>query len=544
MSRWPPASSNEIGDFGRRRVLASSAQTPDFATFFEASLDLLVIRDSAYRILKVNQAWETVLGWRREELEGQPMLWFIHPDDAAASQGQMVRVQSEKDVKSFINRYRCKDGSYRSFEWRARQEGDLVYGVARDVTERIALENEMKAARIEAEAANKAKSEFLANMSHEIRTPLNGVIGVAAALSQTGLTPQQREMVELIVTSGQTLERVVSDVLDFSKIEAGRLELEVRPFDLRLEADGLLDLFRGRAEEKGLDFRVSYGPGASGWFLGDVVRIKQVLGNLLSNAIKFTAEGLVSARIDVREAEGSTAVELVLEIQDSGIGFDEDFARRLFQRFSQADGSITRRFGGTGLGLSICQALVETMGGQIRASSEPGRGSRFEVTIPLVRDDGIESLDGGPADPAESLRRDAAANAGGLRILMAEDHAINQRVVELILSPVGATLIKVENGEDAVRAFAAEPFDLVLMDMQMPVMDGLAATRAIRELEARQADRRRTPVVMLSANAMRQHAEDALSAGADFHLAKPVTGASLLEAVARALSLADESMDG
>ncbi len=542
MSRLPSARPNETGDPERDGVSASAAQAPDFETFFEASLDLLVIRDSSYRILKVNQAWERVLGWRADELEGQPMLGFIHPDDAAASHGQMVRVRREKDVKAFINRYRCKDGSYRAFEWRARQEGDLVYGVARDVTERIALEAEMEAARAGAEAANKAKSEFLANMSHEIRTPLNGVIGVAAALSQTGLTPEQREMVELILTSGQTLERVVSDVLDFSKIEAGRLEFEVRPFDLRPEIDGLLDLFRGRAEEKGLGFEVIYGPGASGRFLGDVVRIKQVLGNLLSNAIKFTAEGRVGARINVRAAEGSTPAELVLEVRDSGIGFDEDFARRLFQRFSQADGSITRRFGGAGLGLSICQALVEMMGGRIRASSEPDRGSRFEATIPLVRHDGAELVVGASTeDAAEALRRDAAANAGGLRILMAEDHAINQRVVELILGPVGATLIKVENGEDAVRAFASDAFDLVLMDMQMPVMDGLKATRAIRDIEAGDPGRRRTPVVMLSANAMRQHAEDALAAGADFHLAKPVTGASLLEAVSRALSLAEES---
>jgi len=541
MSRWPPARNNETGHTERGEAFARAAHAPDFQAFFEASLDLLVIRDGDYRMLKVNQAWESVLGWRRDELEGQPMLSFIHPEDAAASHGQMVRVETEKDVKGFINRYRCKDGSYRSFEWRAHQEGDLVYGVARDVTERIALESEMKAARIEAEAANKAKSEFLANMSHEIRTPLNGVIGVAAALSQTELTTRQREMVDIIVTSGQTLERVVSDVLDFSKIEAGRLEFEIRPFDLRPEVDGLFDLFRGRAEEKGLGFETSYGQGAHGRFLGDVVRIKQVLGNLLSNAIKFTAEGRIAVRIELREAEGSTPAELVLEVEDSGIGFDEDFARRLFQRFSQADGSITRRFGGAGLGLSICQALVEMMGGRIRASSEPGLGSRFEAAIPLVRHDVAEPSVGGPAaDPAETLRRDAAANAGGLRILMAEDHAINQRVVELILGPVGATLVKVENGEDAVRAFANDSFDLVLMDMQMPVMDGLKATRAIRDLEAGDPGRRRTPVVMLSANAMRQHAEEALAAGADFHLAKPVTGASLLEAVARALSLADE----
>jgi PAS domain S-box-containing protein len=354
---------------------AGSRPATDFESFFKVSLDLMVIRDSAFRILKVNQAWETALGYKMEELEGQPMLSFIHPDDVASSQEQMVRVGSEKDVKRFLNRYRCRDGSYRWFEWRARQEGDLVYGVARDVTEQLALEEEMREARLAAEAANTAKSEFLANMSHEIRTPLNGVIGVAAALSMTKLTAQQREMVELILASGQTLERVVSDVLDFSKIEAGRLEFEFQTFDLMREMEGLLELFRGRAEEKGLAFEADYGPGASGRFLGDVVRIKQVLGNMLSNAIKFTTEGGVRVAVDIREADGSQPVELLLEVRDTGVGFDEDFARRLFQRFSQADGSITRRFGGTGLGLSICQALVEMMGGEISASSEPGTGS-------------------------------------------------------------------------------------------------------------------------------------------------------------------------
>ena len=206
--------------------------TLDFETFFSTSLDLLVIRDADLKIVKVNQAWEKVLGYRTQELEGQPMLSFIHPDDVAASRSQMQRVETEKDVEGIINRYRCRDGGYRYLEWRAHQEGDLVYGVARDVTERLAIEAEMVEAKAAAEMASKTKSEFLANMSHEIRTPLNGVIGLTSALAQTELSAQQREMVELILTSGQTLERVVSDVLDFSKIEAGRLELDIQPFDL------------------------------------------------------------------------------------------------------------------------------------------------------------------------------------------------------------------------------------------------------------------------------------------------------------------------
>ncbi len=511
---------------------------PDFATFFAVSLDLLVIRDSHFRIVKVNHAWERTLGYTMAELEGRPMLEFVHPDDAAASKDQMQRVVAERDVKGFINRYRCRDGSYRHLEWRARQEGELVYGVARDVTERIALEAEMASARAEAEAANKAKSEFLANMSHEIRTPLNGVIGVAAALAQTELSPAQSEMVGLIQTSGHTLERVVSDVLDFSKIEAGRLEIEAQPFDLRSETDRLLEMYQLRADEKGLGLAVEYGEGATGWFCGDVVRIKQVLGNLVSNAIKFTAEGEVRATIDVRAGAEPDMAELVLKVRDTGIGIDDAFASRLFQRFSQADGSITRRFGGTGLGLSICQALVQLMGGEIDATSAPGRGSCFRVRLPLrpleapQLDQAPGRADPGRADPIE------AAGVQGLRVLLAEDHAINRRVVELILGPLGVALTTAVNGAEALSACESGAFELVLMDMQMPVMDGLAATRAIRLVEAARPARARTPIIMLSANAMRQHREEALAAGADMHLAKPVTAASLLGAVGQALDLA------
>ena len=513
-------------------------------TFFDVSLDLLCIRDLDRKIVRVNKAWETFLGYTVEELEGSSMLGLIHPDDIEASTGLMEQADDGGEVRGFVNRYRHKDGDYRHFEWRARRVGDLVFGMARDVTERLAIEAEMAAAREAAEAANRAKSEFLANMSHEIRTPLNGVIGVVAALSRTELTPAQREMVSLIESSGVTLERLVSGVLDLSKIEAGRLEIENGVFDLRAELDQVIDVFRVRAEEKGLAFPVRHGPRARGEFVGDCVRIKQILSNLLSNAIKFTIEGEVGVVVDVEEPAGAGgASRLALEVKDSGVGFQADFARQLFQRFSQADATITRRFGGSGLGLSITRALVELMDGEISAESEPGRGSLFRVVLPLPRDCLLETYDAGP-------RRDAAgANApdqtgdglGGLRVLLADDHPINQRVVQLILEPFGVALTTVDNGQQAVEAFAAGAFELVLMDMQMPVMDGLAATRAIRGWEADHPGRPRSTIVMLSANAMREHRLEAEKAGADLHVPKPVTAASLIAGMAEALELSAAS---
>jgi CheY-like chemotaxis protein len=262
-----------------------------------------------------------------------------------------------------------------------------------------------------------------------------------------------------------------------------------------------------------------------------------VLGNLVSNAIKFTSQGAVRVSVDVRDGADSADAVLVLDVGDTGIGFDQLSAQKLFQRFSQADGSITRRFGGTGLGLSICSALVEMMGGEIRSDSEPGRGSEFQVRLPLPRC--AEEVRGAPAGAigdVAGLDLGGASEVGPLRVLLAEDHLVNQRVVELILGPVGLSVTKVATGDEALRAYMAEEFALVLMDMQMPVMDGLAATRAIRDFERTLPARRRTPIIMLSANAMRQHSEEAIAAGADFHLAKPVTPAGLLGAVARALN--------
>ena len=514
------------------------------STFFDVSLDLLVIRELDGRVVRASPSWETVLGWRPDEMEGLPLLRLLHPDDEIATLESVIEVETRgprDPMVDFKNRYRHKDGGYRTIEWRARRVGDRVYGVARDVTDRVAAERELLEAKAAAEVANQAKTDFLANMSHEIRTPLNGVIGLIGALAQGELTPAQRELVGLIEQSGVTLERLVSDILDVAKIEAGHLDFAIGDMDLERELDGVIETARIKAEAKGLAFRVERGPGTRGDFLGDATRIRQVLSNLLSNAIKFTPEGQVSVSIEVADDTPEPGVALLtLTVRDTGVGFDAAGGEALFQRFSQADSTITRRFGGTGLGLSICRSLVEIMSGEITADSTPGEGSCFTVTLPLSRTRSVAAHDAA----ADAVRASAGAGAGDpgpvaigsapwigaapLRVLLAEDHPVNQRVVEAILS--GMEVTTVGDGAQAVEAFAAGEFDVILMDMQMPVMDGLTATRAIRAAEQAQG-RPRTPLIVLSANAMARHIQDAADAGADSHLAKPITPGALMAAI-------------
>jgi two-component system, sensor histidine kinase len=507
-------------------VLAKAA-ADDLSAFFDVSLDMLCIRDMHGCFVKASPSWERSLGWSMAELVGTPMLSLIHPEDIEPSRAQMGRADHDGEIVGFVNRYRHKDGRYRYLEWRARRMGEFVFGVARDVTDRLAMEAEMQTAAEAAEAANRAKSDFLANMSHEIRTPLNGVIGLVDALAGTALRADQREMVELIRTAGGALERLLSDILDMSKIEAGLVRVESRPFDLVEILTVAADTFRARAEQKGLAFSLEVASGVEGLYLGDSTRLGQVFSNLLSNAVKFTASGAVRAAIRAEAADEGEAVPVVIEIEDTGVGFDETQGEALFQRFSQADTTITRRFGGTGLGLSICRSLVEMMGGRIEARSTPGEGSTFRVVLPLRR--------AGGADASESPTPQPFALEGVLRVLLAEDHPVNQKVVQYILEPLGAHLTVVEDGARALEALAAGTFDLVLMDMQMPVMDGLAATRALRKREA-EAGFPPTPVIMLSANAMLQHRAQSHEAGADLHLAKPVSAAGLIGAVREAMS--------
>lgn len=410
------------------------------------------------------------------------------------------------------------------------QSQDLLEIVER---ERIRAQNMAD----EADFANRAKTDFLANMSHELRTPLNGVVGIANTLAATKLDVQQKEMVDLIDASGRTLARLLSDILDFSKIEAGKVEIERVAFDLRAELDASALLLQTYAADKKLQFGVTYGEHARGWYFGDATRIKQIVANLVSNAVKFTDQGEVQVFIDWSEASEI----LEIKVCDTGIGFDKETGRRLFQRFIQADTSITRRFGGTGLGLAICRGLIEAMGGGMNWESEPGEGSTFIVRIPLEREM-APSLTASPDASQEPVASDIDAP---LRILAAEDHPTNQKVLRLILEPLGIDLTMCDDGMAALKAYQSSRFDVVLMDMQMPVMDGLTATQAIREHE-KAHHLPATPIVMVTANAMRQHRDQAIEAGANSHLAKPFTPSSLMIAIEAALAEAQvyEDMNG
>ena len=323
-----------------------------------------------------------------------------------------------------------------------------------------------------------------------------------------------------------TLERLLSDILDSAKIEAGQVTVEAAPFALGHAVKDIAALWSSKVAGGPVDLVVELDPTLERMVVGDVVRVRQILANLVSNALKFTAAGSVT--VTVSPAEGD---RVRFTVADTGVGFDAEQKARIFTRFQQADGSITRRFGGTGLGLAISRDLAELMGGELDCDSTPGEGSRFWFELPLP-----------PAAVVEAVACETTdASPEGLRILLADDHPANRKVIEVLLASTDATLIAVENGQEAVDAYANGGFDLVLMDMQMPVMDGLTATAAIRALE----DERglaRTPLLMLTANAMAEHVEAGRAAGADGHLAKPVTTQTLFAAIGAALD-GEESTD-
>jgi signal transduction histidine kinase/CheY-like chemotaxis protein len=392
---------------------------------------------------------------------------------------------------------------------RSQKDGNIE--LLRSLEERVAERT------IELERANQAKSVFLANMSHELRTPLNGVIAIGDRLAEECDPERRRELAALVTSSGRLLEQVLGDILDVSKIEAGQFRLNPAPFDLAQLVGGVAELHRASAEAKSLHFRWSIEPGVAGSYLGDSGRISQILNNLLANAVKFTVMGEVILSVE-RAGDG-----LAFTVTDTGVGFDDTVRERLFKRFVQADQSITRQFGGTGLGLSICAALAEMMGGRIDARAVLGRGAMFRVDLPLPRVQAVED---------EAFDDEEEISLEGLRVLVAEDHPTNQKVVEIILQPFDVDLTMVEDGQAALDAFTPGAFDAILMDMQMPVMDGLTATRLIREREAA-AGAPPVLLIMLTANAMEEHVTAAKAVGADLHLSKPVRPGQLLEALAR-----------
>ncbi|WGM46698.1 Sensor histidine kinase RcsC [Brevundimonas sp. NIBR10] len=390
------------------------------------------------------------------------------------------------------------------------------------------LSGHLRAARRRADLANRSKSEFLANMSHEIRTPLNGIVAMADTLTRSVLPPREQEMVGVIRSSGITLERLLSDILDTARIESGQVTIEPIAFHLGEAVRSIGMLWGPKATEKGVDLSINLDPTLDIAVIGDPVRFRQILTNLTSNALKFTDAG--SVRI---EGAPTGDGRMRFTVTDTGVGFDDAQKARIFTRFQQADGSITRRFGGTGLGLAISRDLAELMGGSMDCRSRPGEGASFWFDLPL--DPAPEMALAEEADAAET-------DARGLRVLLADDHPANRKVVEIMLGDSGVELTMVEDGQQALDRFTSEPFDLVLMDMQMPVMDGLTATRAIRTLEAG-TGRARTPIVMLTANALAEHVAAGKEAGADGHLAKPITLATLFAAIEAAMGAGEDGAE-
>ena len=390
------------------------------------------------------------------------------------------------------------------------------------IRQRLALQSlkdDLGRARDASEAASQAKSAFLATMSHEIRTPLNGVLGMTQAMSVDELSAPQRERLEVIRESAITLLAVLNDVLDLSKIEAGRLDLEEIEFDLGEVVRGAQQAFTALANKKGISFALDVDEG-EGVYRGDPTRVRQILYNLLSNAVKFTEHGEIRVR-GWREGE-----RLMLSVTDTGPGIHEAALSTLFTKFTQADPSTTRRYGGTGLGLSICRELAGLMGGDITVESRVGEGSRFTVSLPLPRVGEARSRGRVSSLPAPSLVRP-------LKVLAAEDNRVNQLVLKTLLLHLGVVPVMVGDGAAAIEAWEREPWDLVLMDVQMPEVDGVSATRAIRAREA-ESGRRRTTIVALSANAMSHQVAEYLKAGMDAHIAKPLELTSLTELITSA----------
>ena len=401
-----------------------------------------------------------------------------------------------------------------------------LIGALQNITERKLAERALVQAKEDAEAANRAKSTFLATMSHEIRTPLNGVLGMAQAMAADGLTDAQRERLDVIRQSGETLLAILNDVLDLSKIEAGKLELdEAGEFDVDELARGAHGAFSAVAEAKGLVFSLSVETEARGTYRGDSTRVRQILYNLVSNGLKFTEAGQVAVTVS---RQGGA---LKLSVSDTGIGIPSERLASLFQKFEQADASTTRRYGGTGLGLAICRELAQLMGGAIAVESAPGQGTTFVVTLPLARIGGqaerprVDEATGAPETAAEDL---------GLRVLAAEDNHVNQLVLKALLNQAGIDPVVVATGREAVEAWGRGAWDVILMDVQMPDMDGPTACAEIRARETAEG-RARTPIIALTANAMAHQVAEYRACGMDGFVAKPIEVSRLFAALELAL---------
>jgi PAS domain S-box-containing protein len=496
-------------------------------SLIESNIDALMTIDLAGIITDVNKQTEALTGCTRDELIGAPFKDCF--TDPARAEAGIKRVLAEKSITDYELTARARDGRQTVVSYNATTFYDRsrtlkgVFAAARDVTERKRVEVELQQAKAAAESASRTKSDFLASMSHEIRTPMNAIMGIADLLAKTALTPEQDKFVQIFRRSGDNLLNLINDILDLSKVEASQLDLERTGFSLSDHLEKVMEMVAPRAHEKTLTLVCEIAPGVSNDLVGDPTRLRQVLLNLLGNAIKFTQSGSVSLRVEP-DADGAVPTALRFTVTDTGIGIADDKLDRIFERFTQADSSTTRRFGGSGLGLTISRRLVELMGGRIWVDSQVDEGSQFAFAVPFE----VSAVAQRPV--AAPVGAGPQALLPALRILMAEDSPDNCTIALAYLEDTPYLVDVAETGVLACQMFKAGRYDLVLMDRQMPAMDGLTATRTIRAWE-KANDRAPTPIIALTASALKGDRESCLAAGCTAYLTKPIKQEVLLQAI-------------
>jgi len=492
--------------------------------------DLISYKDVDGRYLGCNAAFEKLHGKPMDQIVGRTDS-DLHQDERAAlvqaRDREMVRTLKPLFLEEWLT---MADGRRAWMEIRKApfwdNEGRLIglLGIARDITERKQAEDAIRRAKELAEEATRMKSDFLANMSHEIRTPMNAILGLSHLVLKTELDARQRDFMSKVELSGQHLMRLINQILDFSKVEAGKLEVERAGFELQALMDMVTGLLAERCQAKGLELACSIAPDVPRQLVGDSLRLGQILINYAGNAVKFTEQGRILLGVEVLRRSGDEAL-VRFSVRDTGIGMPAEDMQRLFESFHQADSSTTRKYGGTGLGLAISKKLATLMGGEVGVDSVPGQGSHFWFTALL----GVDSAAAGqPPLPADAGQPAAAPGLRNARVLLVEDNDINQIVATEILREAGCVVEIADNGRIAVDMVRARPYDIVLMDMQMPEMDGVEATLAIRRLERHGA----VPIVAMTANAMEQDRQRCLAAGMNDFVSKPVEPQELWRVVA------------
>jgi len=530
----------------RRRLQEETLRSNRFLDSVIENLPIMVFVKDAERLsfVRWNKHAEDLVGLSRHEVVGKTDYDFFPEQEAqgfVAKDREVLDGGILRDVPE--ERIETRGNGSRILHTRKvpilNQAGrpEYLLGISEDITERKRAEADLRRAKEAAEAASVAKSQFLANMSHEIRTPLNGVLGMAELLQSTPLNDRQRHLTNTLYRSGRTLLDMINDVLDFSKMEAGKLRLESIPLSLPAIVQDVLTLCTTGAQTKNLRLVSTIDPRIPSVLRGDPVRLRQVLLNLVSNAVKFTPQGTVSLSADLL-AEGGDLVVLRIRVTDSGIGIPPEAQGKIFNAFDQADGSTTRQYGGTGLGLAIVRELVTLMEGEVGVDSRPGQGATFWATMRFRKADSRTELgDSRPVGHVPAPGHLTEITAPEARILLAEDNPVNVEVASAMLEALGHQVEAVSNGAEAVAAAAAGTFDLILMDCQMPVMDGLEATRRIRSSCKTQRGRDRPiPVVALTAHAMKGDREQCERAGMDDYVTKPFTQEELGAVVARWMS--------